>query len=252
MQLTQVQVQSLEQCPTLSSDTTFNFTLGASDGVNLTTRAFNIVGKSVETWNYNPMGNFTTQTGSWTNSSTVIAQGGVGYGTEGRALSDAGQKALQGDWRLDFQLNKTQTNSSPYPGYQITLNRLPTTLANIQSNRNYQALMYIYFGNNYGTSFHVRNAADDANLTAASIGSSTYGQAGCAYRITYDTTTGVFVVFAQANGNYDSMTQRATYTLSSSEKTAWDSAYLNTDFAISVSGRGGTDGFRNVSWVSAV
>ena len=32
--------------PSLSSDTTFNFTLGASDGVNLTTRAFNIVGKS--------------------------------------------------------------------------------------------------------------------------------------------------------------------------------------------------------------
>ena len=32
--------------PSLSSDTTFNFTLGASDGVNTTTRAFNIVGKS--------------------------------------------------------------------------------------------------------------------------------------------------------------------------------------------------------------
>ena len=32
--------------PSLSSDTTFNFTLGASDGVNLSTRAFNIVGKT--------------------------------------------------------------------------------------------------------------------------------------------------------------------------------------------------------------
>ena len=30
--------------PSLSNDTTFNFTLGASDGVNTTTRAFNIVG----------------------------------------------------------------------------------------------------------------------------------------------------------------------------------------------------------------
>ena len=30
--------------PALTSDTTFNFTLGASDGVNTTTRAFNIVG----------------------------------------------------------------------------------------------------------------------------------------------------------------------------------------------------------------
>tara|TARA_B100000035_G_scaffold90697_1_gene76520 strand:- start:2613 stop:4001 length:1389 start_codon:yes stop_codon:yes gene_type:complete len=32
--------------PSLSSDTTFNFTLGASDGVNLSTRNFNIVGKA--------------------------------------------------------------------------------------------------------------------------------------------------------------------------------------------------------------
>lgn len=32
--------------PSLSSDTTFNFTLGASDGTNLTTRAFNIVGSA--------------------------------------------------------------------------------------------------------------------------------------------------------------------------------------------------------------
>ena len=32
--------------PSLSSDTTFNFTLGASDGINLSTRAFNIVGKA--------------------------------------------------------------------------------------------------------------------------------------------------------------------------------------------------------------
>ena len=32
--------------PSLSSDTTFNFTLGASDGVNTTTRAFNIVGNA--------------------------------------------------------------------------------------------------------------------------------------------------------------------------------------------------------------
>ena len=32
--------------PSLSSDTTFNFTLGASDGTNLTTRNFNIVGQS--------------------------------------------------------------------------------------------------------------------------------------------------------------------------------------------------------------
>ena len=32
--------------PSLGSDTTFNFTLGASDGVNLTTRNFNIVGKA--------------------------------------------------------------------------------------------------------------------------------------------------------------------------------------------------------------
>ena len=36
-------MQSLERS-SLSSDTTFNFTLGASDGVNTTTRAFNIVG----------------------------------------------------------------------------------------------------------------------------------------------------------------------------------------------------------------
>jgi len=32
--------------PSLSSDTTFNFTLGASDGTNLTTRNFNIVGQA--------------------------------------------------------------------------------------------------------------------------------------------------------------------------------------------------------------
>lgn len=32
--------------PSLSNDTTFNFTLGASDGVNLSTRNFNIVGKA--------------------------------------------------------------------------------------------------------------------------------------------------------------------------------------------------------------
>ena len=39
--------------PSLGSDTTFNFTLGASDGVNTTTRNFNIVGKAgTKTVNY--------------------------------------------------------------------------------------------------------------------------------------------------------------------------------------------------------
>lgn len=239
--------------PALSSNTTFNFTLGASDGTNLTTRAFNIVGKAVNVWNYNPMTSFTTQTGSWTNSSTVIAQNGASYGTQGRAISGAGQKALSGVWNLDFQLNKTQTNSSPYPGYNVSLNRLPTSLAQLQSNRYHQSLMSIDFGNNYGTYFYVKKASDASNLhTGGNIGSSTFGQAGCAYRITYDVRTGVFVVFAQANGNYDSMTQRDTYTLPTSEKAAWDTSYLQTDFAITVGGRGGTDGVRNVRWVSAV
>tara|TARA_R110001592_G_scaffold5126_1_gene28404 strand:- start:239 stop:1471 length:1233 start_codon:yes stop_codon:yes gene_type:complete len=208
------------------------------------------IGIGIPTWNYNPMTSFAVQTGSWVNSSTVIAQDSQSYGTQGRALSGAGQTAISGVWKFDFQLNRTQTNSSPYPGFTVTLT-YSTSLSELQTNRYAKSLVWLDFGNAYGTTFIVKKVDDNA-VANVSIGSSTFGQAGCAYRITYDSRTGVFVVFAQANGNFDSMTQRATHTFSAADKAAWEAAHQNTEFGISVSGRGGTDGVRNVRWVSEI
>jgi len=67
--------------PSLSSDTTFNFTLGASDGVNLTTRAFNIVGKSgTATVNYIYGGVVSTVYNGTGHASSAMAGQTVPYG----------------------------------------------------------------------------------------------------------------------------------------------------------------------------
>ena len=71
--------------PSLSSDTTFNFTLGASDGTNLTTRNFNIVGSSgTQQVNYLYGGRITTDHST---QGTYGINGGIanGYYSHGAA-----------------------------------------------------------------------------------------------------------------------------------------------------------------------
>ena len=64
--------------PALSSDTTFNFTLGASDGVNTTTRAFNIVGSAgTQQVNYLYGGRITTD---YSTHGTYGISGGIASG----------------------------------------------------------------------------------------------------------------------------------------------------------------------------
>ena len=71
--------------PSLSSDTTFNFTLGASDGVNTTTRAFNIVGSAgTQQVNYLYGGRITTNQathGTYGIGSGSIASGYYSHGS---------------------------------------------------------------------------------------------------------------------------------------------------------------------------
>ena len=64
--------------PALSSDTTFNFTLGASDGTNLTTRNFNIGGIAAHPVNYIFRGS--GEGGSGTSDTTVWNQQRTSYG----------------------------------------------------------------------------------------------------------------------------------------------------------------------------
>ena len=71
--------------PALSSDTTFNFTLGASDGTNTTTRAFNIVGSAgTQQVNYLYGGRVTTDHST---QGTYGINGGIsnGYYSHGSA-----------------------------------------------------------------------------------------------------------------------------------------------------------------------
>ena len=71
--------------PSLSSDTTFNFTLGASDGTNLTTRNFNIVGQAATpTVNYIYGGVVTCQYNATGHGSAHASYAGqtVPYGIE--------------------------------------------------------------------------------------------------------------------------------------------------------------------------
>ena len=202
---------------------------------------------NLERWNYNPMGNFSTQTGPWTNSSTVIAQNGASYTTQGRAISDAGQKALQGNWNLDWQLNRYQSNSNPFPGWDTMLTR--GTLSNIQSNRTNKALFSIYFGNNEGTYFYVFDGNGTKLYNTGDISSTTAeASAGTAWRVSYNSGTGTFTVFVNTSGAFTGMTQKATYTLSASEKSDLETNYLTTDWYIGIAGRGGSDGNRNMRW----
>ena len=202
------------------------------------------------TWDYNPMGNFSTQTGSWTNSSTVIAQNGASYTTQGRAISDAGQKALQGNWNLDWQLNRYQSNSSPFPGWHTMLTR--GSLSDIQSNRTNKALVAIYFGNAESTQFYVYDGNGTTLFSSGDISSTTAeASAGTAWRISYDSGSGVFTAFVNTSGSFTSMTQKSTYTLSAAEKSNLETNYLTTDWYIGIAGRGGTDGNRNMAWVAS-
>lgn len=203
------------------------------------------------TWDYDPMNTFSTYTtsGSIVQSATQIYLSGAGYdgGYKGAAVAPTAFKALQNSWNLDFQLNRTLVNSSPFPNYVIAITR-NSSASSFFSTYPAQSIMYWTAGNNYTRSFVVRTGSG-TNLYSSNIeGGAESLAAGMAARVSFDFSTFTFTYYTQDDGGFDSMTQRATYTLSSGEKSTMESSYGETDFYVNTIYRANDDGFRNINW----
>lgn len=202
------------------------------------------------TWDYDPMNTFnTTNDGVFVQSSTEIYLSGVGYdgGYKGAAVAPTAFKALQNSWNLDFQLNRTLVNASPFPFYSIGISR-NSSASTYFSSYPLQEIVQWNGGNNYTQQMVVKNGSGTTLFTTNNDGDTGSGSAGASVRISFDVSTFTFTYFIQDNGGFDSMTEIGTYTLSAGEKSGMESSYLDSDFYINTIYRANDDGFRNINW----
>lgn len=203
---------------------------------------------NLDRWNYSPMQDWYTtgSPNSWaTNTSTVLAQN-TSYGPQARARSNSAQKALNGNWTLEFSFNKTGLNSSPYPGQHLVI-ATSNSLSN-HSNSTTGKFLWLTLGNNYGLYFTCYKGSDtQAFQDTSSRNNSTYGVAGYWHKVTFDVSSRTLSWYSSTSTSKDDYSSAITYTYSQSDfDSLGDPA--TSDFYIHVSGRGGTDGVRNVNW----
>jgi|15BtaG_2_1085339.scaffolds.fasta_scaffold03044_5 hypothetical protein len=215
-----------------------------------------------ETWstefsvfNYNYMGSSKWDLqGTWgTNSSTVLAQDGASYPTFVRAISNTSQKGLNASsWTLDFQFNKTGLNSNPYPGQHLAITKSDTS-SGIGTDLSLVAgdkLIDCEASNNYSMQFTVYDFTG-TSMYSASFNDSAFSVGGHPSRVTFDFPTATFTWYVANGTSTDDLVQKGQYTLSTSQQTAMLGATGRArDLHIGVSGRGGTDGVRNVVWAT--
>lgn len=191
---------------------------------------------------YNPMEDWDTDGTYATNSSTVLAQS-AGYPVYAEALSKQSFNFFDGrNYTIDWEWNKSGINSSPFPGQYFGITRV-TDVASLGTGMT-GAVFWNFCGNGYAANWRIRNSADSANLHTYSNDPNAYAYAGYPHRITYDGSLGKFNFYASTT-TYANKALVSTYTMSGPELSAWQSAGY-TDFHVAASGRGGTDGVRNV------
>ena len=204
---------------------------------------------SATSWNYNPMGTFTTynRQGSFVQTATQVYLTGAGYdgGMMGGTASPAGFLALQSNWNLDALVNRDGVNSSPFPTYFIYIGRSPTASAYYSDSGD--DICSIQIGNAYGFYMRVRNA-NGSQLYYTGTSGSPYAYAGNAVRISFNASTYTFTFYANTSSSFTGMTQVATYTLTGAQKTAMQTTFGNDKFYIGGGYRANNDGWRDVRW----
>lgn len=200
-------------------------------------------------WDYNAMQDWNLN-GTWaTNTSTVLAQS-AGYPVYVSAISKESFKGLASSWQLDWEFNKTGFNVSPFPGQAIAITQSSVVPAGVSGQTLGDKLVELYSGNGYSLNFNVRNSAGSA-IHTHTVTSSAYAQAGYPHRITYDQVAGVFKWWSSTSTSVDDLVLHKTATLTGAQyDDVTTAAALDRDYYIGVAGRGGTDGVRNVEWIS--
>jgi len=205
-------------------------------------------------FNYNYMGSSKWDLqGTWgTNSSTVLAQDGASYPTFVRAISNTSQKGLNASWTLDFQFNKTGLNSNPYPGQHLAITKSDTS-SGIGTDLSLVAgdkLIDCEASNNYNMAFSVYDFTG-SSVYNVQFSDSAFSVGGHPSRVTFDFPTATFTWYVANGTSTDDLVQKGQYTLSTSQQTAMlGTTGRARDLHIGVSGRGGTDGVRNVVWAT--
>lgn len=211
-------------------------------------------GEGFDTWDYDAMGSSKWNlNGTWgTNTSSVLAQGGVGYNVFVQAISKTSFNALNASWSLTWSFNKTGYNSWPYPGQLlgITQSDDPATAGTTLIATPGDLLLSIYAGNAYSLQLHIYDTSG-TEIHSTSLSDSTYAQAGFPNLLTFDWAAGEFVWKSSTSTSTDDLVTHATFTMTSAERTAMLTPTNRLkEYYIGGSCRGGTDGFRNIEWAS--
>ena len=202
---------------------------------------------SFDRWNYSPMQDWYTagSPNSWaTNTSTVLAQS-TSYGPQARARSNSAQKALNGNWTLEWSFNKTGTNSSPYPGQHFSI--ATSNSLSAHGNAVTGKFFHIDLQNNYGMRFKAYDSSGTQLVNNTTRANSTYAVAGKWQKVTFDVSTRTLSWYSSTSTSKDNYSSAITYQFSQSDFDGHGDP-ATTDFYIHVAGRGGTDGVRNVTW----
>lgn len=198
-------------------------------------------------WNYNPMQDWylVGSPNSWAvNNANTLAQS-TSYGPQARARSNSGQKALNGNWTIEWSFNKTGFNSSPFPGQHFSI----ATSSSLSAHGSAVTgkFFHVDLQNAYGMRLNVLDGSGTSLLYNSSRASSTYAVAGYWQKVTFDVATRTLSWFSSTSTSKDNYSSAITYQFSQSDFDSHGDP-ATTVFYIHTAGRGGTDGIRNVTW----